>query len=458
MRRPLPVLALSATALLCWGAASAGAAPGHVGSGRRTSLHFGPNVTVYSGNYGEPGLAMDRSGRDIYVTTPGDGGAVFGRSTDGGRHFVKRPTVRPPGGSLESQTSGSDSDVVVAPNGDVLTADLNLSPSAIVVSRSSDRGSTFPQQTSIRTGTPADREWIATDGPTGAIVYVAYHDLASGTILAVRSTDGGKTFGPQMLLESQPTTIVQSAHNGTAIGSLSTDGHGGVYLNYGTTRLDTTDTTYGSPPISSVQIAVSRDYGVTWADHTVNAGAADANYGNFWMASAVDRAGDVYVTYSGYAHKGQRLAVWLQASKDHGVTWTAPLRVSLPAGNGLFGWVAGGGKDVADVAWYSTTSPDKDSPTAEWQVSVAQVRGLIAGHPVLYRGTASDHVMHIGGVCTLGIFCGVLPGSSANRTLLDFFKVAVDPAGMAEVVFSDNAVGGQVTFARQSGGPSAFAK
>ncbi len=452
MHRHLPAAAALAGGLLALTAASAGAS-GH----SPMRLAFSTNATVYSGNYGEPGLASDRSGKDIYVTTPGDGGAVLGKSADGGRHFGKLPTVRPAKGSLQSQTAGSDSDVAVADNGDVLTADLNLSPVSIVVSRSHDGGHTFPQQTTILTGAPADREWVAVDGPTGSIVYIAYHDLGTGTVLAVRSTDGGKSFGPQMLLESQPTTVAQSAHNGTSIGSLSTDGKGGVYLNYGTTRLDSTDTTYGSPPISSIQIAASHDYGRTWVDHTVNAGAADANYGNFWMASAVDRAGDVFVTYSGYAHKGQRLAVWLQASKDRGASWTPPLRVSLPDGNGLFGWVAGGGKDVADVAWYSTTAANKDSTTAEWNVEVAQVRGLLGGHPTLYRGTASTHVMHVGGVCTLGLFCGVLPGSSPNRTLLDFFKIIVDPAGMAEVVFSDNAVGGQVTFARQSGGPSAFA-
>ncbi len=451
MRRPLPILVFLAAGALVASNATAGASP------RRETLGFASNTLVYTGNYGEPGLATDRSGRTIYVTTPGDGGAVLGKSSDHGRHFRRLATVRPKSGSLEARSAGSDSDVAVTPNGDVLTADLNLSPVAIVVSRSSDGGRSFPQQTTILTGTPADREWVATDGPTGAIVYVAYHDLGTGTVLAVRSTDGGKTFGPQMLLESQPTTIAQAGHNGTSIGSLSTDGRGGVYLNYGTTRLDTTDTTYGSPPISSIQIAVSRDFGQTWTDHTVNAGAADSNYGNFWMASAVDSAGNVFVTYSGYAHNHGRHAVWLQASADHGTTWTAPLQVSAPAGNGLFGWVAAGGPDVADVAWYSTPSPNKDAASAEWSVSVAQVRGLLHHHPKVIRGTASDHVVHRGGICTLGIFCGVLPGSSADRSLLDFFKIIIDRAGMAEVVFSDNGTGGQVTFARQSSGPSAYA-
>jgi hypothetical protein len=420
------------------------------------SLKFGRNVDVYDGNIGEPGLAA--WGSDVYVTTPGNGGAVWGVSHNGGRSFTKGATVKPPSGQGRGAEPGSDSDVAVGPDGVVYVGDLTID--GIEVSRSTDHGRTFKQQTFVDTNATADREWLAVDGKgPEAVVYVAWHELATGTMLLKRSTDGGKTFDATPTpLYSQPTTIAESAHNGTSIGQISTDGKGHVYIAYGVSRLDSTVVSYGTAPINQIVVASSADYGKTWKDVTVNPGYGDANYGNFWMASAVDRGGIAYVVYSGRDHDAtQRMSVFVQASSDHGATWTKPYAVSPAKGNSVFGWVAGGGKGVAVVAWYHTDAPDKNADNIDWVTQVAQVRGLTSGKPLVYRGTASDHVMHHGGICTFGILCGVIPNVSDDRSLLDFFKVTVAPDGMPAVVFSDN--GGdrkQVTFAKQAGGPSAW--
>jgi hypothetical protein len=421
----------------------------------RPKLKFGASTFPYVSDYGEPGLAIDPTGK-IYVTTPGQGGAVLARSDDKGKTWKQLPTVVPPSDSPGQFTSGSDSDVAVTPDGTVFVADLTID--GIEVSKSTDHGETFPQQTFV--GSSADREWLATEGKSGETVYVAWHELASGTMLVAVSRDGGATFGPPQTVYSNPDTGAESGHNGTSIGQIVADGKGNVYVLYGVTRPDTTDTSSGTPPISDIKISVSNDSGATWTDHTVNPGAADANYGNFWMASGVDRSGKVYAVYSGYAHKGEPMHVWLQQSSDHGETWTKPIFVDDKKGQDLFGWVAGGGRGVAVVAWYHTDAEDKNSDDAQWVVKVAQVRGLASKRPQIQSATASDHVMHVGGICTLGIFCGALPGSSSDRSLLDFFKVAVDPKGRAEVVWSDNNRPGDfktgVGFARQSRGQSAF--
>lgn len=421
-----------------------------------TTLTFAPNVTAYTGDYGEPGLSID--GNNVYATTPGDGGAVWGVSRDGGLTWTKKPTVRPPSGQVHGAAPGSDSDVAIGPDGNVYAGDLTID--GIEVSRSTDHGETFPQQTFVDTNLTADREWLAVDGRGDeATVYVAWHELSTGTMLIKRSTDGGKTFDLYpTLLYSQPTTAGESARNGTSIGGISTDGHGHVYISYGVSRLDTLPGAGVSPFISQIVVASSSDYGKTWKDVTVNPGYADANYGNFWMATGVDTGGNVYAVYSGRNHDAtDPMQVFLQASADHGDTWSAPYVVSPPGGNSLFGWVAGGGPGVAVVAWYHTDADDKNASGIEWVTQVAQVRGLATGTPTVYRGTASDHVMHTGGICTFGILCGVIPNTSDDRTLLDFFKVTVAPDGMAAVVFSDNGDGRRdVTFAKQSGGPSAF--
>lgn len=420
------------------------------------TLTFGKNVTAYSGDYGEPGLSI--SGQDVYVTTPGNGGAVWGVSHDGGATFEKKPTVKPPPDQERGVAPGSDSDVAVGPDGAVYVGDLTID--GIEVSRSTDHGETFPRQTFVDTNATADREWLAVDG-TGdeAIVYVAWHELASGTMLVKRSTDGGQTWdlAPHTIY-SNPETTGESAHNGTSIGQISTDGKGHVYVSYGVTRLDTVSATYGTSPISQINVSYSDDYGATWQDVTVWPGFTDANYGNFWMATAVDAGGTVYAVYSGRNHdETEPMQVFLQASKDFGRTWSDQYVVSQEGGNSLFGWVAGGGPGVAVVAWYHTDAADKNADDIDWHTDVAQVRGLADGTPSKVTGRASDHVMHHGAICTLGLFCGLLPGSAEDRSLLDFFKVTVAPDGMPAVVFSDNGDGkADVTFVKQSAGPSAF--
>jgi hypothetical protein len=452
VRRPvLALLSLAAVGGALLVAPSSGAAA-------KAPLGFGKNTYAYTADYGEPGIAVAPSGT-IYVTTPGDGGAVLARSDNKGRSWVKLPTARTR--TQYAALTGGDSDVVVARDGSVYAADLN--GDGITVFRSTDKGRTFPQQAFVNAS--ADREWLATTGPHGENVFVVWHELATGTMLAVTSHDKGRTFGAPEVLYSQPVTLLESLHDGTSIGGVSTDDAGRVFVSYATSRLTTTDTTYGTPPVNTVKLAVRDPESGLWTDHLVNAGADDANYGNFWMASATDRGGYVYAVYSGYAHKGQPMHVWLQKSTDHGVTWTAPYAVDDvlpgPPGQDLFGWVAGGGKGIAVVSWYHTSSSSKDAKNIDWRVAVAQVRDLGGRKPRVHWGYASDHSIHHGPICTLGIFCGILPGSSDDRSLLDFFKVAVLPDGSPAVVWSDNnrqdgdARTG-VGFARMVHGPSAW--
>jgi len=448
--KKLPVVLLSVAALV-------GTAVPVFAKSAPATLKFGKNTFAYSHDYGEPGLAT--VGHTVYVTTPGQGGAVLAKSTDDGKHWTELKTVVPPSSSPGQFTSGGDSDVAVGKDGTVFAGDLDID--GIEVSRSTDGGRTFTQQTFIASS--ADREWLAVDGQHSENVYVAWHELATGTMLVEVSHDRGVTFSPPHPIYSQPTTIAESGHNGTSIGNITTDGHGHVYVTYGVTRMDTTDTTYGSPPISDIHISASSDSGNTWTDYEVNPGAADANFGNFWMANAVDTAGNVYAVYSGYAHKGEPMHVWLQESTDHGAHWTSPYRVDDAGGQDLFGWVAGGGPGVAVVAWYHTNSADKNSTKSDWVVDVAQVRGLMTKHPRQITGQASDHVIHHGAICTLGLFCGILPGSAADRSLLDFFKVTVAPNGRPAVVWADNhrvdgGAGSGVGFAEQTSGPSAWSR
>lgn len=461
MRSPRLLAAATVTAVLpLLAAAPALASSG----GSAVTPTYGTNTYAYATSYGEPAIAVSPVDSRIFASTPGEGGAVLGTSTDQGATWTKLPTVVPPGTSPGSQTGGSDSEVVVARDGTVYIGDLTIN--GIEVSRLSADGRTIQNQVFV--GSSADREWLATDGPHGENVYLVWHELSTGTMLFARSTDRGTTFGPPQTIYSNPSTVAQSAHNGTSIGQVVSDGKGHVAVTYGVSLINTTDTTYGTPPITTIKVSVSNDYGKTFTDYDVNPGTTDANYGNFWMASAYDAGGTLYAVYSGYRHKGEPLHIWLQQSTDNGLSWTPQYQVDDAGGQDLFGWVAGGGPGVAVVSWYHTDAPNKDADGIDWSVKVAQVRGLGSGAPQVLTSTASDHSVHHGPICTLGLFCGVAPGSSADRTLLDFFKVAVAPDGMPEVVWSDNnradgvkdSTGKPVTtgvgFARQVSGPSAL--
>jgi len=369
-------LLLCATAVAAVG--SAALASPSSGATSPARLAFGPNTYAYVTSYGEPGIAIAPDGT-VYATTPGEDGVVLGRSDDKGRTWKKLPTAV--SDATQAALKGGDSDVVVAKDGTVYAADLNVD--GITVFRSTDKGAHFPQQAFINS--TSDREWLAVTGPHGENVYVVWHEIATGTMLAAVSHDSGKTFGVPQVLYSNAGTTAESAHDGTAIGGVSTDSAGRVFVTYATSRLTTTDTTYGTPPVDSIHISVLEPGSTTWNDYPVNPGADDANYGNFWMASAVDKGDHVYAVYSGYAHKGEPMHVWLQQSRDHGETWTAPYAVDnaltgRPAGQDLFGWVAGGGPGVAVVSWYHTDAPNKDANGIDWVARRADEVGASRVH------------------------------------------------------------------------------
>jgi hypothetical protein len=92
---------------------------------------------------------------------------------------------------------------------------------------------------------------------------------------------------------------------------------------------------------------------------------------------------------------------------------------------------------------------------------VATVSGTGANYtsaPQVATASPYQPAVHIGGICTFGIFCTTVP--NANRNLADSIAIAIDPAGGANVVWTnDNVPGGPVIqFACQDRGPSAYAK
>ena len=85
----------------------------------------------------------------------------------------------------------------------------------------------------------------------------------------------------------------------------------------------------------------------------------------------------------------------------------------------------------------------------------AQSMNADAREPVFTTSVVSDHFMHNGGICNQGLLCQLTTGG--DRSLADFFQVAIGPDGLANVIFADNGTGStHATFARQTSGPVAL--
>src|SRR5437764_521337 len=72
-----------------------------------------------------------------------------------------------------------------------------------------------------------------------------------------------------------------------------------------------------------------------------------------------------------------------------------------------------------------------------WTILFAQSLNAHSREPVFAVTTASDHIVHTGTVCTAGLF-GCPPLGTADRSLADFFEVAIGPDGLANIFVADN--------------------
>jgi hypothetical protein len=142
--------------------------------------------------------------------------------------------------------------------------------------------------------------------------------------------------------------------------------------------------------------------------------------------------------------------------------WKGPFKANSTTGTHFFPAIAVGDPGRVDVAWIRT---DKVIPMlpygkpqpgggagASWWLYTAQTQDLFAeGGPTWTQQQLTPSTIHVGDVCTLGIFC-VFPDS--DRDLLDFIDIAIDPRGLAHVAYTadvPSATG--IYVANQTGGP-----
>jgi hypothetical protein len=401
---------------------------------------------------GEPSLALDpRNPRNVYVAAPQGiptglnlaiggsttSGVGFWASHDGGRSF-------PIAQNIGSALGGGDSDVEVGSDGTVYVADLEAAGAAICTSHNGGRtftsGNALSALDSCKTvttnqqGPENDRQWLNVGRGQKDAVYLTYHDFAGGLPIIERSDDGGATFVPcgSILDPTSQAGQQYSPTNGTLVAKPALDPSGRMFV-------EVTEPPLNSPPVgavlNSLYIAVAQKgcaNGTVFKNYKIYSDPG-ADLGKIFNSVTVDKAGNVYVIAAGKTKANQKTTnVWLFASHDQGVHWTAPMRVNAPSLKAnVMPAVVGGlkGNQVA-VGWFGTsTSGDPNTATNQWRYYVAT---SFDGGRHFAQTTVTRQPIHYGDICTSGLFCV----TGGNRNLADFDEIAVDPrTGQLVVAF-----------------------
>lgn len=366
---------------------------------------------------GEPNIAVAPDGT-VYVAAVND---IY-RSEDLGATYelVK-----------SGLDGGGDGDLAVTPEGTLHWLGLFGTDAPIPYAASTDRGETWTDILDISNETGSDREWIDArqDEPT---VYAAWRDGDDGGIVAFRSSfDGGKTWNERV-------TVSEDAVGGPlAHGPVP----GQVY------QAQATFQSAETAMDASIRLARSADHGATWETVPIltptqgpQAGLVGFPFSIFPVVS-VDDAGTLYLAYAvdqGNAPGGlkpvARFGVYLTVSKDQGDTWSEPRLLSSADHAAIMPWIAAGAPGRVAIVWYENTQgvPHDNLPDL-WNVQLMEMVGADTDTPQTQVVQLNDAPNHVGSICTSGLACLLTAG---DRSVLDFFEVALTPEGHPVVTWA----------------------
>jgi hypothetical protein len=495
------------------------------------SVAFDPPTVV--DNY-RPGFEPDIA----YDTSPGGSGATY-TSTPYGfsstQSFIyrsddQRQSFHLTAGNVLGKpltcAGGGDTEMKVDPvNGDLYFVDLqgltNFSTSV-----SSDHGSSWQTNCAGVDGTGVDRQWLGLDtnggqdaigsGPTGGRLYLDYDNTnqntdtgdndqnLAGNQLVMNESIDGQHYGADceaaalpcplppavisrdegipgnIVVDNVPGSPFQHRVYAIHTGSLGKS----VIVSYCSGKLgDNSAATVAADCTDPTQVS-SSDPGhvnVNWHDSFPRA-AGPYLTGNLFASIAIDRAGNLYATWSEYpvdsnGDENGPGVVKVAVSTDGAKTWSAPITVSPASlGNNVMPWVTAGDAGRIDIAWYGAPQTSDNGSygpdtldNGTWNVYMAQSLNALTAHPSFSVTKVSDHQAKFGNISTQGL------GGSPDRSLGDFMQVTTGARGQALISYVDDTsadrnpdfcqgcgqtpaeAAGPIMVATQSGGPSLFA-
>src|SRR6266436_2321702 len=359
---------------------------------------------------------------------------------------------------------GGDGDVAVnaanplnnVPN----LAVVSLAAAEVTGSHSTNRADTFSTPDLAAAGVPFDdRMWIdALDDPNH--VYMEYHDFGTTSqIFVQRSNDGGQTYtdglGTVVDAATEPSV---GPPTGNIAGQIKVDqssctSHGNLYQIFVGPDNPIDNSNNSSSFFNAAYVGVASGVSLTnptlsFTDYKIfSCGAGStcpsgAGLGNLFPALAVDNFGYVYATWS------DNTTIYYSFSMSHGTSWSPAIKVtqntSQAGKSNVFPWVAADADGHVAIAWYGADHAGNSNTvplTTKWNVYVAETVNGHAIKPMFTLSQATDHVNHTGQISTGGLL------GSSDRSLADFFQIAIDPTNhLTNVAYADNHAGTSVSY------------
>jgi hypothetical protein len=302
----------------------------------------------------DPTVAFDDDG-NVYVgygARVNNGGnqrtVVVCRSTDGGASYPQCTSISTtpdigtlPGNDKWHLATGPDpanptqQNVYIAWTQNITEA--SGTDQRIVVSRSTDGGATFSAPIIINdpsiAGTKANNLFAdPAVGPNGEL-YVAWHDISAGQVWIDRSTDGGLTFGTDVLVTNSSagfkTSIPAQPDRGVGVmPTIDTDRSGGP--NNGRIYLAYSDLGAGGANDFDVLVRSSSDGGLTWTTAVVVHDDGGTNSQFLPWVDVDQQTGKVVAVWYDARNdaNNKKVEVFLAVSDDGGLTWRPNVLVS----------------------------------------------------------------------------------------------------------------------------------
>src|SRR4051794_34605156 len=434
----------------------------------------------------EPDAAIDGAGQ-IYSSTPfgfSTTQSFIFRSNDGGQsfhlaegNFLGKPATCIGGGDTELQPDPVNNNLYFSD----LQGLTNFSNSM-----STDSGRTWQTSCSSVNGAGVDRQWIGVDTngrktPVGAgtdlgRLYEDYDNVNQDTnkdnelgnqLVMNESVDGvhyGSScvgagvpcLGPAAVIsrdEGIPGNVVvddnaNSPYLHTVYAVHTSSSNHSVAVSYCRGKPgDKTAAQVANDCTDPSQVAPD-DPGhvnVNWKESLPR---AKGNYitGTLFASMAIDRAGNLYVTWAEYPVDADSNptgpgVVKLAISTTGGQSWQGPFEVSPPElGNNVMPWVAAGSRRRIGIAWYGAQAASENKSFGpdtldhgSWNVFYAtSTDALGSGPPTFDITQVSDHQAKFGNISTQGL------GGSPDRSLGDYMQVQPGVNGEAVISYVDD--------------------
>jgi hypothetical protein len=315
-----------------------------------------------------------------------------------------------------------------------------------------------------------DRQWVAAYGPQ--TVYMTFATTAltrppgSIGLFMTKSTDGGKTF--PSLVEITAATPLDTVN---VEGNLVVDQYtGNLYTVF-----------IPNNALNVIKLASSTDGGATWNITTAYTAPVTTNNRGVFPILTLDKGGNLHLVFTNSSNTTPRTNshVFLTSTSnpaDPSPTWLPAVQVDSAAVDvdtttACQAWAVAGSPGIVNIAWLGTNSTSTDqlpgpvNPT--WHVFFAQTSNALSNSPTFAQVKAESAIMHNHSICMSGLGCTAATtphGEPGNRDLLEYFRMAIDSDGAANIVFSDSVNNcpsatcrTNTWFVKQTGGLDAYA-